>query len=182
MKIWSIFIAFYAQLSCSILVSQEIVSYADTSSKLLSESSFLSLPKEIGNHILSFLKPIELCKTSSVSKKFNELHKEVAKQRFQAGIRKKKPYFDAIQHIRSKLESCILKYKHIENGFKNWPNPNPYYFRTPAYLFLETEKWRDSEKICTLWTPLGEVKLLGGGSFDQLVKCSGEFLNSMKTD
>jgi hypothetical protein len=93
------------------------------------------------------------------------------------------PYYSAIQHIRTQLEPCIQKHKDsILNGFEAWSSPNPSYCRTPRYLFLETDTYSNSERIGTLYTPLGEVKLLVARTVDSLTACSTEFLDIMKED
>lgn len=79
-------------------------------------------------------------------------------------------YYDAIHLIR--LALCG---EEISLGFKDWPTPNQFYRRTPYYMYLEI----NDKHLDRLWTPFGEVKLLGSGLYSELKSITEEFLYKM---
>jgi hypothetical protein len=90
-----------------------------------------------------------------------------------------KPYYTAIQQIRAAIDKPAAAVNQ-RTGFESWPTPNPFYSRTPKYMFLETALNRDgAEVLVDLYTPFGEVKLLGGGCLDTIEHVSKTFLNEM---
>lgn len=76
-----------------------------------------------------------------------------------------RPYYTAISFIRNQLESCIdRRPKYVSNGFIDWPTPNNSSYRTPKYLYLKTS----GKSLSRLYTPFGEVFLLGSGVADNM--------------
>jgi hypothetical protein len=60
--------------------------------------------------------------------------------------------------------------------------PNPFYSRTPQYIFLETAGFKDGrEEICDLYTPFGKVQLLSGGLLSDILSISGIFLETIRS-
>ena len=100
-------------------------------------------------------------------------------------IKELQPYYSAIVKIRETLEAISAKLEY-KTGFKGWPTPNPFYYRTPKYMYLETaifkngEEKEEEEEIVKLYTPFGDVKLLSGGSFSEMLQISKEFLSTME--
>lgn len=89
-------------------------------------------------------------------------------------------YYTAITKIRQILEEVCSPFEYKCTGFESWPTPNPYYCRTPKYMFLETAIWKDGkEEIVLLYTPFGQVPLLSGGWCNEILKISKKFLKSM---
>ena len=93
-------------------------------------------------------------------------------------------YYSAISTIRDQLESCT-NIKDM-SGFIRRPEPNPYYCRTPSGLYLETTiigyaNEKGDEILRRLWSPFGEVELLGGGWLDKLKQVSTEFMSEMSS-
>lgn len=99
-------------------------------------------------------------------------------------------YYTAIAKIRTKLESVLSELEgndYVQNGFEVWPTPNPYYDRTPEYIFLETSvhtsyTGEEEETLKQLYTPFGQVKLLGGGCGHRLLATSKAVLQEMDWD
>lgn len=86
------------------------------------------------------------------------------------------PYYEAIRVIRAGLDICCLP---LKSGFHSWPTPNPFFCRTPRYLFLETISEgvdKHNERLSCLYTPFGEVKLLGSGFVHRMVEWTKSFM------
>lgn len=90
-----------------------------------------------------------------------------------------RPYYKAIQQIRITLENVASKFNR-RTGFSAWPHPTHPYWRTPKYIFLETEADEEGERLYRLHTPFGEVKLLFGGIRYERDEISKEFLKNMR--
>lgn len=97
-----------------------------------------------------------------------------------------RPYLTAIQFICQKLKPHIKEKKarinYLKNDFGGLPSaPNPYYNRTPRYLYLETYSYSNNgEQIYKLWTPFGQLNLLESGLTKNRFACSKNFLQEMK--
>ena len=97
-----------------------------------------------------------------------------------------RPYFTAIQFICQKLKPHINEKKarinYSKNDFGGLPSiPNPYYNRTPRYLYLETYSYgNNGEQIYKLWTPFGQLNLLESSLTKNRFACSRNFLQEMK--
>ena len=94
-----------------------------------------------------------------------------------------KPYYAAIAQIRRTLDAIPRRI--FNSPFKGWPEPNPYWWRTPKYLILETEMFDSGtepieEHITKLYSPLGEIRLCPGGGLDDLIKISKTFMANVK--
>lgn len=89
-----------------------------------------------------------------------------------------RPYYEAIKQIRATLEAAAQSFD-CRTGFTGWPSPNPFYYRTPKYLFLETMVISGEEQLYRLYSPFGEVKLLDSGLLSRLITISTSFLASM---
>jgi hypothetical protein len=85
-------------------------------------------------------------------------------------------YYDFIAKIRVCLDMIDVNNKFAQNGFVAWPTPNPFYYRTMDSIYLEIT----NNHVYILWTPFGEVKLLGSGCSKDLQDVSDEFLNNLK--
>lgn len=89
-----------------------------------------------------------------------------------------KSYYLAVSRIRQKLEPAAKKLNY-ETWFNVWQTPNPFHARTPQYMFLETDVFKDAEEIRALYTPFGMVGLLSEGNRDIMLRISKEFLTGM---
>lgn len=88
--------------------------------------------------------------------------------------------YDLIAEIRVLLDEIIENESEwLDSGFDSWPRPNPFYYRTPDCIYLEFDK--DSMNIARLWTPFGEVKLLGSGWLDAIRRVSMKFMERIDT-
>lgn len=93
-----------------------------------------------------------------------------------------RPCYEAIKQIRITLEA-ITRPLEYPTGFTScWPCPNPFYSRTPKYLFLETTALWGEKIPFRLYTPFGEVHLLSSSVPSKLITISKKFLASMDWD
>lgn len=74
--------------------------------------------------------------------------------------------FKTVQKIRDIIELIIDNHlstnkniTSIEKGREGWPEPNSFYSQTKNGLFLHVI---DDDRLHGLWTPWGNIKLLGG--------------------
>jgi hypothetical protein len=89
-------------------------------------------------------------------------------------------YYRAIQQIRIVLEAAALKFNYF-TGFTASPEPNPNYYRTPKYLFLETVLYgAGEEELVCLYTPFGKIDLLCGGLSSEILEISKSFLTNIR--
>ncbi len=99
-----------------------------------------------------------------------------------------RPYYVAISKFRQVFEECRDQEKErVGNGFKDWPEPNPFYYRSPKYLFLETSEAKEPELadktrgLSRLHTPFGEVKIFGSGWSSAIRNISKNILHKMES-
>jgi hypothetical protein len=91
--------------------------------------------------------------------------------------------YNAISKIRDVLET-ISAPREYKTGFTGWPTPNPIFMRTNGYLVLGTGVCVQmngdvTEQLGTMYTPFGEVHLMSGGLFTDMVNISKEFMDTM---
>lgn len=96
-----------------------------------------------------------------------------------------KPYYDAICELRKIFEPLHAKCEsYCDNGFTRCPFPDCFYHRSNKYIYIEVSFYESDNihYINRLYTPFGEVKILGGGFGNELTRLSSNFISTIKND